>query len=179
MASGRTADSADLRSQVMPDGRPAIVLSGTIVPGDEAVFHTLAGTLAGPLGGGQALVITTGPGGSVRPAIIIGSEIRARGWSTLVPDRERCASACSMIWLAGRTRMLGAEARIGFHAMSLIQDGRRVETHDVDMALRRWLTQLGYAQDTTATIVSTEATAVRWLDMAELRANGIATDPYP
>lgn len=84
MASGRMAESADIRSQNMPDGKQAIVLSGTIVPGDETAFHALAGTaLAGTLG--RVLVITTGPGGSVRPAIIIGSEIRARGWSTLVP----------------------------------------------------------------------------------------------
>lgn len=84
-----------------------------------------------------------------------------------------------MIWLAGQTRMLGADAQIGFHAMSLLQGDRRVETHDADIVLRHWLTQLGYALDTTATIVSTEAASVRWFTMTELRANGIPTEPYP
>jgi hypothetical protein len=48
-----------------------------------------------------------------------------------------------------------------------------------DVDLRRWLTQLGYSDDTTATIVNTPARFVRWLDRLELQNNGIAVESYP
>jgi hypothetical protein len=172
---GSVARAAEFRSTDMPDGGGhAIMLSGIIAPGDEAAFHKLAETLD------TAVVITTGPGGVVATAVTIGSEIRARGWSTLVPAGAQCASSCSLIWLAGQTRMLGAGAQIGFHAMSVMtRNGQRAETHDLDVHLRAWLTSLGYAFDATATIVNTGAAFVRWYDTTELRANGIPTDPYP
>ncbi len=173
-AAGDAGQAAQIRAADLPDGRGhAILLSGVIQPGDETTFHALAATLQ------QAVVITTGPGGSVVPALAIGSETRARGWSTLVPEGASCASACSMIWLAGQTRMLAAGAQIGFHAMAMIQHGQRTETHDADIYLRKWLTDLGYPIDATATIVNTSATSVRWYDAIELRANGIPTEAYP
>jgi hypothetical protein len=100
---GGVARAAEIRSTDMPDGSGhAIVLSGIIAPGDETAFHKLAEVQD------KAVVLTTGPGGVVATAVTIGSEIRARGWSTLVPAGAQCASACSFIWLAGQTRMLGA-----------------------------------------------------------------------
>jgi hypothetical protein len=172
---GSAARAAEFGSMDMPDGGGhAIVLSGIIAPGDETAFHKLAETLD------RTIVVTTGPGGVVGTAVSIGSEIRARGWSTLVPAGAQCASSCSLIWLAGQTRMLGTGAQIGFHAMSVMtRNGQRAETHDLDVYLRMWLTSLGYAFDATATIVNTGAAFVRWYDTTELRANGIPTDPYP
>ena len=168
-----SGQAAQIQAVRLPGGGDAILLSGVITPGDEADFHALAETLR------SAVVITTGPGGSVGPALAIGSETRLRGWTTLVPEGTRCASACAMIWLAGATRRLGAGAEIGFHAMSTIENGMRTETHDADTVLRRWLTGLGYAMDTTATIVNVGASSIRWYDALELRANGIPTDAEP
>jgi hypothetical protein len=175
MTGGRAGHAAQFGTVDLPEGGgPGILLSGEITQGDETAFHALAETLP------KAIVLTTGPGGRVSPALKIGNEIRARGWSTLVPAGGKCASACSMIWLAGQTRMLGAGAQIGFHAMSMMmRDGQRTETHELDVYFRTWLTNLGYPFDATATIVNTQATSVRWYSLIELRANGIPTDPYP
>jgi hypothetical protein len=93
------------------------LIAGVIVSGDQAAFHVLAETLP------NATVVTTGPGGSVGPALAIGDEIRARGWATLVPANTHCASSCSLIWLAGARRMLVTGAQIGFHAISVSQPG--------------------------------------------------------
>jgi len=174
MAAGAAAQAAQFRLVELPGGSgQGILLSGVITAGDETAFHALAEKLD------KAVVITTGPGGSVGPALAIGNETRARGCSTLVPQGASCASACSMIWLAGRTRMLAIGAQIGFHAMAMVQHGQRTETHDMDIYLRRWLTDLGYPLDAEATIVNTRATSIRWYDAIELRANGIPTEPYP
>jgi hypothetical protein len=175
LSSGPThAIAAKIQAIDLPNqAGPGILISGTITQGDETTFHTLAATLP------RAIVVVMGPGGRVGPALAIGSETHARGWSTLVPAGATCASACSMIWLAGERRMLAANAQIGFHAMSMLQDGRYQETHDADNVLRNWLTDLGFAMDATATIVNTHAASIRWFDAIELRANGIETESFP
>ncbi len=158
----------------LPDGGgKALLVSGAIGINDQVAFHAAAAALNG------SVVVTTGPGGSVRAAVAIGNEIRERGWSTLVPPDTDCASACALIWLAGDRRLMADGARIGFHAMSVRKNGLYVESHDPDFDLHRWLTNLGYSEDTTATIVNTPAVLVRWLDPIELRANGIQVDLYP
>lgn len=173
-ADARVSHAAQFRALDLPDGGgQVILLSGSIEKGDEAAFHTLAETLP------KAVVITTGPGGFINPAMAIGTEIRARGWTTLVPAGIRCASACTWIWLAGSARMLGADAQIGFHAISVFPNGQRTETHDFDSVLRGWLTSLGYTLDTTATMMNTPAASVRWFNIIELRANGIPTEAFP
>jgi hypothetical protein len=169
-----TAHAAQFQIVDLPDDAgKGILMSGVIGAGDETTFHNLAATLP------SATVLTSGPGGRVGPALAIGTEIRDRGWATLVPAGASCASACSMIWLAGGRRMLGNGAQIGFHAMSMMQNGQYHETHDVDNVLRQWLTDLGYAMDATATIVNTHAASIRWFDAIELRANGIPTESFP
>lgn len=157
------------------DGRIcAISIAGRIEDGDDLLFSSLASAYP------HALVVLSGPGGKVVPALAIGREIRARGLRTLVPAEAVCASACSLIWLAGTPRLLGTDARIGFHALSTPRLGASpIETHAFDPELVRYLTELGYALDVTATIVNTPSVLVHWRDAIELNANGIATQAYP
>ena len=156
-------------------GKPCTIsIGGQIREADYPAFHDLAA--AHP----DALVVLTGPGGSVGPALAIGREIRARGMRTVVPAGATCASACSLIWLAGTQRLLGADARIGFHALSTqSRAGNRTETHAFDSELVRYLNHLDYAIDVTATIVNTPSALVHWRDTLELNANGISTTDYP
>jgi len=157
------------------DGKiPAIGVGGRIEVGDERVFHDLAGTMPNPI------VVLLGPGGSVAAALAIGQEVRARGLRTLVPAGASCASACALIWLAGTTRMLGMDARIGFHAISASRGGGpSTETHAFESVLRHYLLGLGYAGDATATIVNTPSKGLRWLDRIELDSNGFTSQIYP
>lgn len=144
-----------------------------ILPGDERVFRELIASAP------NAVVMLSGPGGSLAAALAIGREIQDRRLGTLVPADASCASACSFIWLAGQRRLLGRGARIGFHAISVrTSDGARTQTHKFDPVLRRYLNGLGLAADITATIVNTNATGMRWMNPIELRANGVATEPY-
>jgi membrane-bound ClpP family serine protease len=64
----------------------------------------------------QTIVLLDSPGGSVAAAIEIGKIIKRRGFKTAVPDFERCLSACALIWLAGKERLVGGSASIGFHS---------------------------------------------------------------
>ncbi len=154
-------------------GAPALLLSGDIRPNDDAAFRAAAASFKG------RVLLTTGPGGAVQAAVAIGTDIRNRGWTTMVPPGATCASACALVWLAGAKRVLGQGARIGFHALSEIRNGTATETHDADMALRHWISGLGYSYDTTNTIVNTSARSIRWFDALELQYNGITVDPAP
>ncbi|MGM9490575.1 ATP-dependent Clp protease proteolytic subunit [Ideonella sp. YS5] len=83
--------------------------------------------LVGPLGAGsservrQALQVSTtvrlvrldSPGGRVFEAQAIAAEIRRRGLDTYAEGL--CASACTMLLLAGHDRGAAPQARIGFH----------------------------------------------------------------
>ncbi len=157
------------------DGKTfAISVSGRIELGDEKVFINLIRTAP------KARIILAGPGGNVVAALTIGQEIRARNLQTLVPAGASCASACALIWLAGTTRMLGVDARIGFHALSAPhRNSQFAETHAFDPVLMHYLLELGYAGDATATIVNTPSVGIRWLDRIELNSNGFAAQSYP
>jgi hypothetical protein len=53
------------------------------------------------------------PGGHIQPALEIADMIKARGLNTEV--ERLCASACTLAFLAGRQRVAGPRAQIGFH----------------------------------------------------------------
>ncbi len=157
------------------DGKtPAIVVRGRIELGDEKAFFELVKTVP------NARIVLAGPGGNVVAALAIGQEIRARNLQTLVPAGAACASACALIWLAGTKRLLGEDARIGFHALAAPRrNGAFSETHAFDPVLMHYLLELGYAGDATATIVNTHSVGIRWLDRIELNSNGFAAQSYP
>jgi hypothetical protein len=61
----------------------------------------------------------------------------------------------------------------------MTRSGQREEMHDLDIYLRTWPTNPGYAIDATSTTVNTGAAFVRWYDTTELRASAIPKDAYP
>lgn len=153
---------------------PAIGVSGRIELGDEKAFIDLVRSMP------KARIVLAGPGGNVVAALAIGQEIRARNLQTLVPAGASCASACALIWLGGTTRMIGTDARIGFHALAAPRHGGVYgETHAFDPVLMHYLLELGYASDAAATIVNTPSVGIRWLDRIELNSNGFAAQSYP
>ena len=154
------------------DGKTALITGGTSGIGlaTARIF----------IDAGARVIINGRTQASVDAALAMGRLIRAQGLTTSVPAGAECASACALIWMAGQKRLLGRGARIGFHAISATRpDGSRVQTHAYDHVLRRYLTELGFAADMTATMVNTRAAAMRWFDPVELRANGVSAEVAP
>jgi hypothetical protein len=63
--------------------------------------------------GGLKLVHLNSPGGRISEAQKMGEIIRRHGLSTYVS--EDCLSACTIIFLNGRDRLINAKSRVGFH----------------------------------------------------------------
>ncbi len=142
---------------VSQNGSPAIVrLSGPIEAGDFDKFSAAANELR------DAVVQLDSPGGLVREGIKIGQLIRAREFSTVVPNGKLCASACGYIWLAGKIRSVESAANVGFHA-AYLADGKQTISSTGNALIGAYLAELGFKE--LVVIYTTEAAPreMRWL----------------
>jgi hypothetical protein len=71
---------------------------------------------------GTTVVVTSGVGGLLDPALKIGREIRRRGFATAVAVGVDCSSACTLIWFAGDPRYMTRFAFLNVHGV-YVSDG--------------------------------------------------------
>jgi len=98
-------------SFVVRDGD--VYLSNTIERGDDRIFKAAIDDDTS-----VKRVVLNSDGGNMEIAIAIADRIRTRGLSTYVADNS-CASACVLIWAAGKPRRLSEGARLGLHCALL------------------------------------------------------------
>jgi len=100
-------DIPDATLTIADDAR-TLVLSGGIKYGLAGQLETLLN--AAP---NIASVLLSSPGGRVAEAEKVFNLVRARGLDTFVSDE--CSSACTLIFVAGRNRLVGLRGLLGFH----------------------------------------------------------------
>jgi hypothetical protein len=115
--SSRAAEIVDMPSL---KGVTAILIKGEIESGDAQDFIRLTEEKQ------RVLVALSSPGGSIHDALTISAQIRTKGFATTV--LEECVSACALVWLSGVRRYLNSNARVGFHAAYMMENGLPVET---------------------------------------------------
>src|SRR5262249_5111086 len=93
-----------------PDRPSVVVVEGSLAAFDEDQFAAKTASLS------SAFVAFSSDGGSFLAGLRIGEAIRRKGFSTIVPDGRRCASACALAWLGGVERFIGTGGKISFHA---------------------------------------------------------------
>jgi hypothetical protein len=147
------------------DDLSVITLEGDLIEGDDKKFIDIA--LANP----NALVVFHSNGGNLFSGIEIGKAIRLKGYTTLVPDEMRCASACALAWLGGRVRAMGTTAQVGFHAASNINDGK--VTSAGNALVGAYLSQLGLPSAAVVYITEPPPDSIRWLTAADAQQYGI------
>jgi hypothetical protein len=148
-----------------PDRPIVVMVEGSLVAVDEDQFATKAASLP------SAFVAFSSDGGSLVAGLRIGEAIRQKGFSTIVPDGRRCASACALAWLGGVGRFIGADARIGFHA-TYDPDSDR-ESGVGNAAVGAYLTKMGLPYETVIYITQTAPNGMRWLNMSDAAQWGI------
>ncbi|WP_158244224.1 COG3904 family protein [Trinickia dabaoshanensis] len=97
---------------VSPDSR-SVIVAGTLREGAAAAITRVID--ATPTA--QWLVLNSN-GGRVLEAQQLARTVRARGLDTYVGGQ--CASACTFVYLAGKTRAASPNARIGFHQPTFV-----------------------------------------------------------
>lgn len=93
--------------KVLRDGRE-LEFSGGITFGAAKALDSFVNAM-----GALQLVHLDSPGGRVSEALRIADIIKRRGLSTYVSNR--CLSACTLIFLSGRERLISADGKLGFH----------------------------------------------------------------
>jgi hypothetical protein len=131
-----TAHGADI---AVSSNMPAVTIEGDILPNDNDVFLSKVAALSG-----SYVVVLHSRGGNPLAAIEIGKFIRMHGWKTYVP--VGCHSACALIWLAGVSRAMDPNAKIGVHAASL--NGQEIGVGNA--LIGSYLTRLGYSDSVVA-----------------------------
>jgi hypothetical protein len=94
-----------------------------------------------------------GPGGSLTVALEIAQMIKQRGMTTLTIEERDCASACSLVFMAGVKRKMGLGSRVGVHLpfVQFVGDGAAASSYcasfddlgDSDDAFGQWLKSQG------------------------------------
>lgn len=156
---------AQVDARLTPDGR-SLVLRGTLGAGSaERVQELIAKAPK------LRTVHLQSAGGRLFEAESIAADIRRRGLNTYADGL--CASACTMVLLAGRQRGAAPEARIGFHRPSFagVDDDRSV---DAD-ALMRYYRNAGIARAFVDKVRATPSSSMWFPTRQELERHRVLT----
>ncbi|MFZ4651749.1 MAG: hypothetical protein ACOYLV_13625 [Rubrivivax sp.] len=151
-------------------GRCMIALQGRITPDTSYVFPRVV-RRASEKGCVAPWIVLESGGGSLPDGLSLGREVHRAGYSTMVA--RACASACGLIFMGGRERILiGPEARIGLHQASVTRGGdpstRRCVTDPVappNISIMGYLSQVnGQAfAGTLGIILTTSCHSMAWV----------------
>jgi hypothetical protein len=158
-----SANAAEIKYQGDEDGIHYVTVVGLLVDGDAARFNQMA--IRWP--DKSVSVGLAGPGGKLAEGLEIGNTIRVHGYTTFVA--AECASACSLVWLAGTARYVLAGGSLGFHA-AYVADGTGVhENVQANAIIGAYLANLGLSYDVVAYATATASTEITWLNAAEAK----------
>jgi hypothetical protein len=147
-----------------PDRPIVVVVEGTLAAFDEDQFAAKTAPLS------SAFVAFNSDGGSLITGLRIGEAIRRKGFSTIVPDDRRCASACALAWLGGVERFIGTSGKISFHAAyDPASDESGVGTAVVDA----YLSEIGLPYEAIIYITQAASNEMTWLNMSDAAQRGI------
>jgi len=106
------------------EGACVVALQGTITK-DVAPWFDDVIRKAATAGCNNPWLLLESPGGLIFDALDLGIQVRRAGFRTVA--RSACASACAIIFLGGRERVLaGPKAKIGLHQPSRVAGRNRV-----------------------------------------------------
>jgi hypothetical protein len=148
-----------------PDRPNVITVEGPLLSVDADQFAARVASLP------SAFVAFSSDGGSLVAGLRVGEAIRRRGFSTFVPDGQRCASACALAWLAGIERFIGPDASIGFHAAYDMASG--AETGVGRAMVGAYLIKIGLPHEAVIYITQGAPNEMAWLNMSDVAQRGI------
>jgi hypothetical protein len=168
-----SANGAKIEVSHLDDGSALVLLQGDIETDDIAQFWAKAAALS------KATIAFRSDGGSLLGGLRIGALIRESGFTTLVPDGARCASACAVAWLGGLHRLMGNGSKVGFHAAYVLKGRRTVESGPGNAVLGAYLFQLGLSEDSIVYITQADPGSINWLSMEQAAQHGINVSLAP
>jgi hypothetical protein len=148
-----------------PDRPNVVSVEGPLVAGDPDQFAARTASLH------SAIVAFSSDSGTLLAGVRMGEAIRRRGFSTVVPDGRHCAAACSLAWLGGVERFLGADSTIGFNAAYDPTSGEQPASRTA--LVGEYLTKIGLPYTAIIYITQAAPNDSTWLDMSGVAQRGI------
>ncbi len=128
-------------------------------------------------------ILLRSPGGDTTASRRINDILRAKGVTTVVTDV--CASACTVIFAAGRERVAGPNAQIGFHAAAIIAMDEMMTrimnafTLQHDELNAQYYRQAGFAEDFILRAITTPSVDLWVPTIEQLVQAGVVTRVLP
>lgn len=116
-------------------------------------------------------IVLSSTGGWVREGTLVADIISQRSLSTYVA--EECTSACTIAFLAGENRIIGPNARIGFHQFTSV--GETFGENSDQTTARVVYEKSGLPREFISKIVATPAEEVWYPEKKELLAANVIT----
>ncbi|KIC07297.1 hypothetical protein RA19_24605 [Leisingera sp. ANG-M1] len=170
-AEQRAREREALYSLTVSDDGRRILFSGEITFGLTSRMRQLADDHPG-----LETVVLSGPGGLIAEARGAAKLIRDRNLSTQATGL--CASACTLIFIAGRRRSLDTEAQLGFHSYDLqIESGLpQVDVQKEQSKDRAFFLQQGISADFADKVFGIPHSRLWTPDRQELLTGGVLTE---
>ena len=112
------------------------------------------------------------PGGRVSEAKKIMKLVRSRGLTTYAS--QQCASAATLILMAGKERVVAAGAKVGFHAGRISGATAEMRT-EMDRIFRMTMQEAGVSEDFIQHVLATPSTGMWYPSFAEMEQAGVVT----
>ena len=160
----RAAPAMEFLSSRLSDDETVIRASGPIRLGDEARFLEVT------RGFGERLyLLLDSPGGNVAAANSMRALVHGLGIRVLIPADAECASACFLLFVAARERVVERGARVGVHSAS--RAGREEQGSLAATTIAaRIAADYGVPPTVVARMVTTPPGDMWWLPEADLGA---------
>lgn len=149
-----------------------VTVAGPFEFADIEQFRTKTSMLS------KAVVMFGSPGGNLLAGIEIGTQIRLKGFASLVPEGSSCASACALAWLGGTKRFMGPDAHVGFHAAFVVIDGVSKETSVGNARVGAYLNRIGLPDRAVDYITSAAPNNMSWLTLTDASNLGIDVELF-
>jgi hypothetical protein len=144
-----------------------ISVAGQLVAGDEERFASVSKAIE------NATVMLEGPGGLAGVGMAIGRAIALRGFSTAVGADSVCASACGLIWIAGKERFLRPTSLVGFHAIYRAPNGTPQVSSDGNALVGAYLRELGFSDPLIVYATQAPPNSMQWLTFDDATKFGL------
>lgn len=154
------------------EGVGLILIDGDISSGDVEKFRQISMKYR------NALVTLNSDGGELMPAIEIGKIIKIAGFDTVVPGGAECASACALIWVAGASRWLSPDGRVGFHASYRDTNGKLEESGVANALVGNYLTLLNLPAKAIVFATRASPKEILWLTKDNKISAGIDFEDF-
>jgi hypothetical protein len=123
-------------------------------------------------------IILNSPGGNPYEAVKLIDLIKNRDFDTGVTKGGMCASACFMLWAAGRNKYVYADSQIGIHSASYLNNQTgQTEENQFAMATTLGMARVYNALDVPVGLIGrmviTPPDNVYWLDNNDLAAMNV------